>query len=169
MGLYLPAKLNPWEFTTMTFMQALEDQLTVDEGKRYKRYLDSRGIPTIGIGHNLNASPLPAGWTEPLTDAQVDQLFQQDIAGTLSRIATRLPWVAQQPQAIQLALSDMGFNMGVGQAGPPATGLMGFHTFLGLVQAGNYSAAADDLVGTLWAKQVGNRATRIEAQIRAAA
>ncbi len=153
----------------MPFMHALEDQLTVDEGKRFTRYRDSRGIWTIGIGHNLEVSPLPPGWVEPLSEAQVDLLFQKDIAGTLNRIATRLPWLGQQPMAIQLALTDMGFNLGVGQAGPPATGLMGFHTFLGLIQAHNYAAAADDLMGTLWAKQVGNRALRIEAQIRAAA
>ena len=151
------------------FMDALEAQLTVDEGKRFTRYRDSRGIWTIGIGHNLQVSPLPPGWVEPLNEAQVDLLFQKDIKGTLDRIATRLPWVSQQPQAIQLALADMGFNLGVGQAGPPATGLLGFHTFLGLVQSHRYAEAADDLKGTAWHGQVGNRALRIEAQIRSVA
>ncbi|KVC65532.1 hypothetical protein WI72_33705 [Burkholderia ubonensis] len=53
----------------------MEKELRRDEGVRYVRYLDSRGIPTTGVGHNLNASPLPAGWAFPLNDQQVNQLY----------------------------------------------------------------------------------------------
>lgn len=148
----------------------LEADLKVDEGVRRSRYLDTRGIPTIGIGHNLQASPLPAGMTEPLTDAMIDQLFNRDIGGTLTRLDQRIPWWRDLPEPAARSLANMGFNMGVGQpayTGHPATGLMQFRNTLELIHAGRYSAAADALDHSLWDKQVHGRADRIEALLRA--
>lgn len=144
----------------------LEDSLKVDEGDRTRRYLDTKGIWTIGIGHNLKVSPLPAGWIEPLTDAQIDTLFGRDIGKTLVNLDARWPGWRNYPEPIARALADMGFNMGVGQ--PGVSGLMQFTGFIALIKAGRYGAAADDLTHTLWATQVGARAGRIEALIRSA-
>lgn len=149
----------------------LENDLKFDEGDRRVRYRDTRGIWTIGIGHNLEVSPLPAGWTEPLTDAQIDALFDHDIAGTLVRLDQRLPWWRNAPEPVARSLANMGFNMGVGQPaalGRPASGLMQFTNTLELIRTGHYAAAADALDKSLWDKQVHGRADRIEALLRAA-
>ena len=35
-------------------------ELRRDEGVRYSPYKDSKGILTVGVGHNIEASALPA-------------------------------------------------------------------------------------------------------------
>lgn len=140
-----------------------ESMLAVDEGKKFSPYVDTRGHPTVGIGHNLDAAPIPAGWAYPLTEAQVDELFQRDIAKTIANLDARLPWWRASPAANILV--DMGFNMGVGQWG--VSGLLSFTTSLGLIKGGQFKDAADHLAASLWDKQVGSRADRIEAKLRA--
>lgn len=147
-----------------TFNQAkLDAELSLDEGRRAYPYLDSRGIETVGIGHNLIASPLP-GQTYPMTDAQIDAVFARDVASSVAKLDTYLPWWRTLTDGRQRAMLNMAFNLGVGRPGA-GTGLLAFGTFLSLMKNGNYKAAAQDLVYTLWARQVGARATRIEQQI----
>lgn len=148
----------------MTFNQAaLNVELSLDEGRRAYPYLDSRGIETVGIGHNLIASPL-SGVTYPLTDAQIDAIFARDVASCVTKLDSYLPWWRSMSDARERALIDMTFNLGMGRPGA-GTGLLAFGTFLTLMKAGSYAAAAHDLVYTLWARQVGSRASRIEQQI----
>ncbi|MDE2425792.1 MAG: hypothetical protein KGO96_07780 [Elusimicrobia bacterium] len=52
----------------------LEQLIAKHEGKEPNIYHDSLGIPTIGIGHNIKASPLPEGFNPPLSDDQIDTL-----------------------------------------------------------------------------------------------
>jgi lysozyme len=52
----------------------------------------------------------------------------------------------------QAVLIDLSFNLGWAKFSQ-------FVTFLGMVSAGNYMAAADDLLKTPWAAEVGPRAT----------
>ncbi|WP_186044280.1 glycoside hydrolase family protein [Burkholderia gladioli] len=73
-------------------LSLLEAELRRDEGVRASIYLDNTGIPTVGVGHNCQVSPLPAGWACPLTDAQVNQLLSGDITSTLEKLDRSLPW-----------------------------------------------------------------------------
>lgn len=75
--------------------------LTEWEGKRNKVYLDSRGLPTIGVGHLLKIEELSSGkvnvggvcyeYSNGLTDGQVDKLLGFDLAwaeGAVTRYVT---------------------------------------------------------------------------------
>lgn len=149
----------------------LEADLKIDEGDRRVPYTDTRGHPTVGIGHNLDASPLPAGWSYPLNDAQIDALFDRDIAKTLANLDARLPWWRDAPEPVARSIANMAFNMGVGRPAAPgrrATGLMQFVNTLELLRTGRYKDAADALDRSLWDRQVHGRADRIEALLRAA-
>jgi len=139
----------------------LKRDLAVDEGSRATRYRDSAGHWTIGVGHNLDASPLPSGWREPLTQTQIDELFSRDVSRTLAGLDQHLPGWRSRPEPVARSLANMAYNLGV-------AGLLGFTTFLRLISEGRYADAASDLNGTLWARQVGARATRIEALLRSA-
>src|SRR5271166_2384062 len=57
----------------------LDALVTKHEGIRLNVYNDQYGNPTIGIGHNLKAKPLPAGWTAPITVEQAQTLLQADV------------------------------------------------------------------------------------------
>src|ERR1700743_3272679 len=93
----------------------LEAELRRDEGIRYMPYLDSRGYRTAGVGHLLSGAPLPAGWTYPLTDAQVNQWLDQDIASTLYALDRKLPWWRSMDEVRQRVIANMCFNLGITQ------------------------------------------------------
>lgn len=126
-------------------LDRLNAQLRNDEGVRHTIYKDTRGIPTLAIGHNL---------LDPISDAAVNQIFADDVNEKIADLDRELPWWRNLTDARQNAIINMAFNLGV-------EGLRGFTTFLSLLQSGDYQGAADDLAATKWATQVGARADRI--------
>lgn len=140
----------------------LEAELRRDEGVRYMPYLDTATPPkrTVGVGHNLDVSPLPAGWTFPLSDAQVTQLLTRDISTTLAKLDSALPWWRQMDEVRQRVVANMCFNMGIGSAST-GKGLLGFKNTLAAMQRGSYAVAAAGMLNSKWATQVGARATRL--------
>ena len=135
-------------------MVLLEAELRRDEGVRYWMYRDALGVPTTGVGHNLQAHPLPANWTYPLTPAQVTQLLEQDIADTLANLDRNLPWWRGLDEVRQRVVANMAFNLGIGK-------LLGFKNTLAAMQRGSYAVAAAGMKNSAWFKQVGNRAVRL--------
>lgn len=134
----------------------LEAELRRDEGVRYLPYLDTAVPPrrTIAVGHNMDVSPLPADWTFPLTDAQVNQLLARDIASTISKLDGALPWWNQMSDVRMRVLANMCFNLGIG-------GLQTFKNTLLAMQRGSYSMAAAGMRNSRWYSQVGARAERL--------
>lgn len=132
----------------------LIQELRRDEGVKYSVYKDTKGIPTVGVGHNLQASPLPSGWKYPLTDAQVDALLTKDLEVVFKALEKNWPWYKNLSDARQRVLANMCFNMGEGVLGT-------FKNTLKLIQTGKYSEAADAMLKSLWAKQVQGRAVRL--------
>ena len=61
-------------------LEALQEQLEIDEGVKYEIYLDHLGLPTCGIGHLiLDSDPEygePVG--TPVSEERVTELFQKD-------------------------------------------------------------------------------------------
>lgn len=135
-------------------LKLLEAELRRDEGVRYSVYLDSVGVPTVGVGHNCKVSPLPAGWACPLTDGQVDQLLAQDVQSTCGQLDRFLPWWRNLDEVRQRVICNMAFNIGVGT-------LLTFRNTLTDMKQGFYVAAATGMRASLWARQVGQRAQRL--------
>lgn len=52
------------------------DILILREGQRRKAYLDTKGIPTIGVGHTGPEVKLGLVWT----DDEIRQVFKQDLS-----------------------------------------------------------------------------------------
>lgn len=134
--------------------QLLKDELRRDEDVRYTPYVDTKGHKTIGVGHNMDANPLPKDWTLPLTDAQVDQLLAEDIQAACNSLDRFLPWWRSLDEVRQRAICNMCFNMGIGT-------LLTFRNTLTDMKSGFYTAAATGMRNSLWAKQVGARAQRL--------
>lgn len=125
-----------------------------DEGVRYSPYLDTEGIGTVGVGHNLEAKPLPEGWTYPLTDDQVDELLAQDLQEVFDGLDHALPWWRKLDYGRQRVLVNMTFNLGL-------AGMLGFKNTLSAVEQGRYNAAGAGMMASKWARQVGDRADRL--------
>jgi lysozyme len=137
-----------------TNLALLEAELRRDEGVRYVPYADTRGFQTCGVGHNMDASPLPAGWTFPLSDAQVDQLLAADLQIAFAALDKSLPWWRRMDPVRQRVISNMAFNLGI-------TRLLGFHNTLLAMQRGSYAVAAAGMRASAWFHQVGDRALRL--------
>jgi len=135
-----------------------------DEGLRLNAYPDplSGGAPwTIGYGHTGPEVRKGLTWTQ----AEAEAALLADIEAHNAQLAAALPWVARLDPARRRVLQNMAFNLGVGVAGG-TKGLLGFKNTLGMIERGEYERAADGLLKSLWAKQVGQRAVRLSNTMR---
>lgn len=135
-----------------------------DEGLRLNAYPDplSGGPPwTIGYGHTGPEVHKGLTWTQ----AQAEAALLADVEAHNAHLTAALPWVARLDPARRRVLQNMAFNLGVGVAGG-TKGLLGFKNTLGMIERGEYERAADGLLKSLWAKQVGQRAVRLSNTMR---
>ena len=125
--------------------------ITRHEGRRLDAYLDSVGVLTVGVGHNLEAHPFH-GCTQvgdKISEDTCDYLLACDLRASVQEVAKRFPWAENLCLARQAVLVDMAFNMGIG-------GLSRFHHFLGALQVGEWEVAAKEMFNSKWAFQVGD-------------
>ena|ERR1043165_3572993 len=126
-------------------------ELKRDEGVRLKPYTDTTGHLTIGTGRNLT--------TLGISGEENDQLLQNDISRVEKALDTHLPWWRELDPVRQRVLMNMGFNCGIDT-------LLTFEKTLSLIQHRQYEAAADEMLRSRWAKQVGQRAQRLSRMMR---
>ncbi|HSE02879.1 MAG TPA: lysozyme [Methylomirabilota bacterium] len=123
-------------------------QLRRDEGWTLLPYRDSLGILTIGCGHNLSV---------PISNAAVLQILKDDFTAVREQLE-RFHWFLNLDTVRQGALINMGF-MGVGK-------LLGFRNMIEALGRQDWEAAATEMLDSLWARQVGQRAQRLALQMR---
>lgn len=146
--------------TTPYLVQDLER----DEGIRLKAYRDSRGIWSIGVGHNIEADPqmLPKVnelQTEGITQSQVDDLLAEDIGRSKARLDQLLPWWRQLNDPRQDVMVNLAFNLGPDKFST-------WHHTLSDIEAGCFTAAKVDLENDEpWASQVHARAVKLATQM----
>lgn len=124
----------------------LRESLRVSEGVRYRPYLDSVGKLTIGVGHNLDA--------KPLSPRAVAVILDDDISDAIDDLDRHTPWWRTLDGARQLVMAEMCFNLGIG-------GLLTFRNTLTAMETGRYTDAAEGMLKSKWARQVGQRAVRL--------
>lgn len=130
---------------------ALRQQLIAHEGVRFFPYTDTAGKLTIGVGRNLT--------DVGISPQEANTLLDNDINGAVAGLNRRWPWFPTLDPMRQRVLIDMAFNLGI-------TGLAGFPKMLAAVEAGAYDEAADEMLDSTWAKQVGTRAVKLAAMMR---
>lgn len=134
----------------------LIEQLRLHEGERKKPYRDTVGKLTIGIGRNLD--------DKGLRRDEIEYLLNNDIADARADLDRYLPWWRGLDPVRQRVLIDMAFNMGMGA--PNRGGLLSFVNTLSNIRQGRYAEAADMMLASKWAQQVGRRAVRLATMMR---
>ena len=129
-------------------------QLKADEGVRAQAYQDHLGFWTIGVGRLIDARKPGSG----LRPYEIDFLLQQDIDDRIEQLTRRLPWFQDLDDARRGVLLNMAFQMGI-------DGLLKFERTLGLVEAGKFDDAAENMLRSLWATQTPARAQRMAKQM----
>ncbi len=142
------------------------------QGRRLVCYQNSEGIPCIGVGVNLleerNAKRidvlgrvignLSAG-REELTDREVDWLLDGDIELAVQDAQHLIANFDELDPVRQMVLVDMVFNLGRHR-------FAGFKRMRAAIIASRFGEAADEMVDSLWYRQVKSRGVRNVAAMR---
>lgn len=127
-------------------METLEEMLIRHESLRLRPYRDSVGKLTLGVGRNLD--------DVGITTDEALLLLSNDILKVYRGLKATLPFWEKIDATRQRVLANMAFNMGV-------SGLLGFKKMLAAIEMGHYHEAADEMLSSKWAAQVGKRATEL--------
>lgn len=137
----------------MRNVKNISEQLSEDEGKRRFAYKDHLGYLTIGKGRLID-SRKGGG----LSEDEIEYLFQNDLKSKTAELRVLFPWFDQLDEVRQGVLINMAFQMG-------AKGLAKFTMFIRHVAARRYTAAAVEMLDSLWASQTPERAERLARQM----
>lgn len=134
----------------MSYLDTLRLQLQFDEGIRSKPYTDTAGKVTIGVGRNLD--DVGVGKDE------IDLMLSNDIdraEGIARRLIAAFDDLSDARKAV---VCNLAFNLG--------NKLAKFSDTLEAINDGRFEDAADAMLDSLWAKEVGARATRLALAMR---
>jgi lysozyme len=120
------------------------------EGLRLFPYRCTAGKLTIGYGRNLE--------DVGISDDEAQLMLSADIKSAYSDVSV-YSWWPDLSDRRKAVLIDMRFNLG-------GAGFRGFRHMLGAISAGDYDAAANEMLDSLWATQVGQRATTLAEMMR---
>ena len=109
------------------------------------------GKITLGIGRNIQEVGI--------TDDEAMLLLTNDLERVRCELNQALPWWITLSEARRAVLVSMVFNMGL-------AGFLKFKTTIGHIEHGEYVQAADAMLDSKWAKQVGPRATELAEMMR---
>jgi len=149
-------------------ISSIIERVKKHEGVKFQRYLDSRGIPTVGVGFNLkrkdadeklkkiglNATKVKKG-SQKLTPQQVENLLVLDLENALAG-ARRILGPSSTNMSVPAlgVLTEMVFNLGT-------TGVLKFDSFLKYFKIKKFRKAASEMLKSRWARQVGERAKNL--------
>lgn len=147
-------------------------KLIEHEGLVLEVYQDSLGIDTIGIGRNLedrgisqeeldylDIPNMEVVYQHGITEKDARYLALNDIEIVEKELCKAHPCVEELDEIRQLVLMDMAFNMGVPR-------LKKFVKMWNAIHEGMMSTAADEMLDSRWATQVGRRATILSNAMR---
>ena len=137
---------------TEALMNRIKAQLVRHEGLRLKPYRCTAGKLTIGIGRNLD--------DRGISQKEAYAMLGRDIQDCEQWLIDEIPDVYCGLDEIrQSVLLNMCFNLGI-------KGLLEFKNTLSLIGAGDWERAANNMLASRWAKQVGLRAIELSELMR---
>ena len=133
-------------------MSKLVEMIKSHEGVVKHAYADSRGYLTIGVGRLIDKT-LGGG----LSDDEVDYLLANDIKRCQAEAET-YEWFAGLNEPRQAVVISLLFNLG-----KPRFDF--FKATQAAIAGGDYAGAAEEMLDSKWAVQVGKRAEDMAAQL----
>lgn len=131
--------------------QKLRGLLIEHESYRQFPYMDTTGHLTIGYGRNLNNRGISKTESSFMLDEDID--YFQD------KLNHFLPFFHKLSENRQIALVNMCFNLGI-------QGFLGFRGMILALEADDPERAADEMLNSKWATQVGERAHTLSSIVR---
>lgn len=148
----------------------LKELLINHEGVRLKPYKDTVGKWTIGVGRNISDVAFsddekiylgipPRDIFKGITIVEAMYLLDNDIKKAIKDEQEHFDWVGSLDNVRQAVVIDMIFNLGI-------TKFSKFTNTISYIKEGDYEKAADNMLLSLWAKQVGRRAKELSEMMR---
>ena len=125
--------------------------LELDEGCKLKPYYCTAGKLTIGVGRNLEDTGI--------TKAEAQFMLEGDIVRLMKELDELFPEWRDLSETRQMVVLNMCFNMGT-------FGFLNFKRTIAYMRAEKFSEAADEMLRSQWADQVGDRARRLSDAMR---
>lgn len=125
----------------------IEEELIKEEGLSLRPYKDSVGNITIGVGHLLDSE------CGVITLEYAGKLLADDIA-IARKECQKYSFFFELGEVRQYVMIDMMFNLG-------AKRFKTFKKMLMALENKNYELASAEMLDSLWARQVGNRAAKL--------
>lgn len=123
----------------------VEELIKKHEGFRKNMYQCSQGFNTIGYGLNLDA-----GISRGLAEA----ILQYQVSVVKTQCMDSFPWFHELDEVRQSVVLDMVYNLGL-------DGFKRFKKTIDYIEHGLYLSAGEEMLDSLWARQVGSRAIRL--------
>jgi len=120
----------------------IEDYITKHESMVLKPYTDSVGKLTIGVGRNLDDNGI--------SKDEALYMLSHDIKTVTDDLHSIFEDFSYLPYDVQLALTDMMFNMGKPR-------FLGFKKMIQAIKDKDFKEAARQAKDSKWCKQVGTR------------
>ena len=142
-------------------IEKLREQLEIDEGVVHEIYLDHLGYPTFGIGHLVTDTDPEYGADvgTKVDETRCIEAFNEDVETVIADCHILYPDFDDLPEEVQQIVANMMFNMGRPR-------LSKFKGMKRGVDAKDWNAAADEMVDSVWYRQVTNRAERLVERMR---
>ena len=133
-------------------MDRIKEQLVRHEGLRLKPYRCTAGKLTIGIGRNLDDCGI--------SQSEAYVMLINDIMNCEKQLQAKIPDIYNGLDEVRKSvLLNMCFNLGI-------SGLLGFKNTLEFIKVGDWERAANNMLVSRWAKQVGRRAIELSELMR---
>ena len=132
-------------------MNKLIEQLKIHEGMKLKPYLCTSKKLTIGIGRNLD--------DVGISEEEAEMLLKNDIYEATNQLLNAFPCMATFSDVRISAMINFTFNVGIGT-------VKTFTKSIDALKKEDFNLAADMMLDSRWANQVGDRAIQITEQIR---
>ncbi len=130
-----------------------EEELIKEEGLRLTAYKDSLGNWTCGVGHLMKSD------CGTVTLRQAGEWLAEDIKIARNECLKNIQIFGGLDEVRQYVVLSMCFNLGM-------TKLLKFKKFLLALNNKAYSIAADEMLDSLWARQVKSRAIKLSNAMR---
>lgn len=128
---------------TPEVLAKLRKSVMAHEGLRLFLYTDTTGHMTIGWGHNLS--------DVPITRQVANLMLDNDLTDAVEACEELIPVFKTLDATRQCVLAEMALNMGINT-------LLTFKRMLRYVEEKRFDKAAEQMLKSKWASQVGNRA-----------
>jgi len=143
----------------------IQKMIAFEEGRRLDAYPDTKGILTVGIGHNIEADSAldilkrKVKLHDKITEEECTALFERDLKNVYAGIKRNMPFFDALEEKYKPVIISMVFQMGI-------DGALEFKNTMKAMREDRPDAVVVGMKQSKWYKQTPNRVERLVRLVR---